>query len=67
MWSLAGTQTGSAYIPPRAVSLALFGRYLLGVELASILLLVGLVVAYHLGRGRCRRLWRRIRRRGIQD
>jgi hypothetical protein len=31
------------------VSLALFGPYLLGVELASFLLLAGLVGAYHLG------------------
>jgi NADH-quinone oxidoreductase subunit J len=32
------------------VGLALFGPYLLGVELASMLLLAGLVGAYHLGR-----------------
>ena len=50
VWTLARTQTGTAYVSPREVSLALFGRYLIGVELASILLLVGLVVAYHLGR-----------------
>lgn len=31
------------------VSLTLFGPYLLGVELSSILLLAGLVAAYHLG------------------
>ena len=30
--------------------MALFGTYLLGVELASMLLLAGLVGAYHLGR-----------------
>jgi len=39
-------------LDPRQVSLALFGPYLLGVELASILLLAGLVGAYHLGRRR---------------
>lgn len=33
----------------RDVSLALFGPYLIGVELASILLLAGLIGAYHLG------------------
>jgi len=32
------------------VSVALFGPYLLGVELASLLLLAGMVGAYHLGR-----------------
>ena len=34
------------------VGIALFGPYLLGVELASMLLLAGLVGAYHLGRRR---------------
>lgn len=37
-------------ITPQQVSLALFGPYLIGVELASLLLLAGLVGAYHLGR-----------------
>ncbi|MBI4785912.1 MAG: NADH-quinone oxidoreductase subunit J [Chloroflexi bacterium] len=39
-----------AAIDPKQVGLALFGPYLLGVELASMLLLAGLVGAYHLGR-----------------
>ena len=43
---LAGVQI----VAPKAVGYALFGLYLLGVELASILLLAGLVGAYHLGR-----------------
>ena len=34
----------------KQVGKSLFGTYLLGVELASILLLAGLVGAYHLGR-----------------
>jgi len=37
-------------VEPQQVSFSLFGPYLLGVELASILLLAGLVGAYHLGR-----------------
>jgi NADH-quinone oxidoreductase subunit J len=37
-------------VGPRAVGIALFGPYALGVELASMLLLAGLVGAYHLGR-----------------
>jgi len=37
-------------VPPQQVGLALFGPYLLGVELASFLLLAGLVGAYHIGR-----------------
>lgn len=35
--------------PPEAVGAALFGPYVLGVELASLLLLAALVGAYHLG------------------
>ncbi|MHB8843134.1 MAG: NADH-quinone oxidoreductase subunit J [Nitrospirota bacterium] len=37
-------------ISPKAVGIALFGPYALAVELASMLLLAGLVGAYHLGR-----------------
>ena len=37
-------------IAPKLVGIALFGPYALGVELASMLLLAGLVGAYHLGR-----------------
>jgi NADH-quinone oxidoreductase subunit J len=35
-------------IGPQQVGVALFGRYALAVELASMLLLAGLVGAYHL-------------------
>jgi NADH-quinone oxidoreductase subunit J len=37
-------------VAPRAVSLSLFGTYIVGVELASMLLLAGLVGAFYLGR-----------------
>lgn len=37
-------------IDAKAVGISLFGPYVLGVELASMLLLAGLVVAYHIGR-----------------
>ena len=40
---LAGDEVG-----PKAVGAALFGPYVLGVELASMLLLAALVGAYHL-------------------
>jgi NADH-quinone oxidoreductase subunit J len=43
---LAGTEA----VSPKQVGIALFGPYALGVELASMLLLAGLVGAYHLGR-----------------
>ncbi len=36
-------------VPPEEVGALLFGPYVLGVELASILLLAGLVGAYHIG------------------
>ena len=40
----------STLIGAKQVGMALFGPYALGVELASFLLLAGLVGAYHLGR-----------------
>jgi NADH-quinone oxidoreductase subunit J len=42
--------SGVQIVGPKEVGLSLFGLYLLGVELASMLLLAGLVGAYHLGR-----------------
>jgi NADH-quinone oxidoreductase subunit J len=41
---------GSTAIEPKQVGILLFGPYLIGVELASMLLLGALVGAYHLGR-----------------
>jgi NADH-quinone oxidoreductase subunit J len=46
----AGQVSSVNLVEPRQVGMALFGPYLLGVELASLLLLAGLVGAYHLGR-----------------
>ncbi len=46
----AAATTGQA-VGPQQVGAALFGPYLLGVELASMLLLAGLLGAYHLGQG----------------
>jgi len=37
-------------ITPKQVGISLYGPYLVGVELASLLLLPGLIGAYHLGR-----------------
>lgn len=45
-----GQMTGINALEPKQVGIALFGPYLLGVELASMLLLAGLVAAYHLAR-----------------
>lgn len=45
-----GRSLTESIISPRQVSITLFGPYLLGVELASMLLLAGLVGAHHLGK-----------------
>src|SRR5690349_1352623 len=43
------TNLGAGTLGPKEVGIALFGPYLIGVELASMLLLAGMVGAYHLG------------------
>jgi NADH-quinone oxidoreductase subunit J len=40
---------GAGAVEPKQVGIALFGPYMIGVELASMLLLAGVVGAYHLG------------------
>ena len=47
---VSGGETAAGFVNPKQVGIVLFGPYLIGVELASILLLAGLVGAYHLGR-----------------
>lgn len=42
--------TQPSYVGPKALGIALFGPYMLAVELASMLLLAALVGAYHLSR-----------------
>ena len=46
----SGQAVGAGIVDARQVGIALFGPYLLLVELASILLLAALIVAYHLGK-----------------
>jgi NADH-quinone oxidoreductase subunit J len=41
---------GAQEVSPKVVGIALFGPYLLAVELGSFLLMAGLVAAYHIGR-----------------
>ena len=52
LYLLAGTPlvTAGEHVSAKAVGQALFGPYLLGVELAGFLLLAALVGAYHFGR-----------------
>jgi len=50
-WILAGggnAVSSMQAVTPRAVGMALFGPYILGVEMASVLMLAALVGAYHL-------------------
>jgi NADH-quinone oxidoreductase subunit J len=47
----AGAHAGNRMVDPKTVARSLFGPYVLAVELASFLLLAGLVGAYHLGVG----------------
>jgi NADH-quinone oxidoreductase subunit J len=51
-WLLASDELQGAAHPvgAKALGIALYGPYLLAVELASMLLLAGLVGAYHIGR-----------------
>ena len=49
LWG-GGLPAGERSVSPKQVAMVLFGPYLLGVELASMVLLAGLVGANHLGR-----------------
>ncbi|MBS1190414.1 MAG: nuoJ [Rhodocyclaceae bacterium] len=51
LWGLPGVP-GRAAVTARQVGAALYGPYLLAVELASMLLLAAVVGAYHIGRHR---------------
>ena len=50
IWNAHFVPMGQRTVPPKEVSLALFGPYALVVELASVLLLAGLIGAFHLVR-----------------
>lgn len=55
IWSLTAVTPmpgGGPEVPVKRVAMGLFGPYILGVELASMLLLSGLVGAFHLSRRR---------------
>jgi NADH-quinone oxidoreductase subunit J len=47
-----GERSGTRQVEPKEVGMALFGPYLIGVELAAMLLMAAMVGAYHLGRRR---------------
>ena len=47
--SLPQITAGTGAIQPKQVGISLFSTYLLGVEVAAILLMAGVIGAYHLG------------------
>ncbi|MDO6391813.1 NADH-quinone oxidoreductase subunit J [Pontibacter sp. BT731] len=47
---MPATASAASYVDAQAVGLALYGPYVLGVQLSGILLMAGIVGAYHLGR-----------------
>ena len=50
VFTLVPGSTSGIAVSPKQVGVALFGPYVLAVELASLILLAGLVGAYHVGR-----------------
>lgn len=50
LWMGPSKMAGMQSVPVNDVGVSMFSTYLLGVELASMLLLGGLVGAYHIGR-----------------
>jgi NADH-quinone oxidoreductase subunit J len=50
-----GRATTGPEVDPQRIGIELFGRYAIAVELASMLLLAGLIGAYHLGRRQLKR------------
>ena len=44
------SSAAGSYVDAKAVGLSLYGPYILGVQLSGILLMAGIVGAYHLGR-----------------
>jgi len=50
IYQYGGGSSNVTNIAPQQVGMALYGPYLLGVEMVSMILLAGLVTAYHLGR-----------------
>lgn len=50
LYKIRFQEVNSRIILPKEVGISLFSTYLIGVEIAAILLLAGIVGAYHLGR-----------------
>jgi len=50
VWPASGAGIGINAVNAKGVGLSLYGPYVIGVELSGILLMAGIVGAYHLGR-----------------
>ncbi|MFT2009844.1 NADH-quinone oxidoreductase subunit J [Pontibacter sp. 13R65] len=61
--SSEASPTATTPIDAKAVGLALYGPYMLGVQLCGILLMAGIVGAYHLGRQKKKVVHRFLERR----
>lgn len=61
----AGTAGDVITVDPKAVGMSLFGPYILAVELAGMLLMAGIVGAYHLGRQKKKILHRFLERTDV--
>jgi NADH-quinone oxidoreductase subunit J len=50
MKQLQASETTPVAISPKQVGVSLFSTYLIAVEISAVLLMAGIVGAYHLGR-----------------
>lgn len=63
-----GVQSGAGgVIEPQQVGIALFGPYVLGVELTAMLLMAGIVGAYHIGKEKKREYHRYLQKENPEE
>ena len=60
-------EPGVKIILPKQVGISLFTTYMIGVEIAAMLLLAGIVGAYHLGRQKKKVIHRFLQKEQIQE
>jgi len=60
-------ESGVEIILPKQVGISLFTTYMIGVEIAAMLLLAGIVGAYHLGRQKKKVMHRFLQKEHIQE
>lgn len=67
IYKIRYTPVNGQIIHPKAVGISLFSTYLIGVEIAAMLLLAGIVGAYHLGRQKKKVMHRFLQKPEYQD